>query len=86
MVDKTGRELKPGMIVDIRLDRAVSAVVKEVHEKAINTPGGTIPPRITLQVLPFVAVAQDGKMVHQVYIIDEGKPESAQPEPSRIIQ
>ena len=77
ITDKTGRKIRPGMIVDVRVDPIVMGQVIAVHDSSIELPGKqSMPPYIEIALLPVNAAIdkmrdQTTAQISGVYIIAE---------------
>lgn len=80
--DKTGRRIKPGMIVDIPTSGMMTCVVMSVDEGDILLPNGQpTPPRIIVQPMPCalnVGKNQANNLVApEVYIVKQEVPDES---------
>lgn len=83
--DKTGRRIKPGMIIDVYVSGMLTCIVTEVSEGDIVTVSGQPPiPVVGIQPLPFrlnLAKNQTNNIVApEAYIVKQDVPDDA-PEP-----
>lgn len=83
LLDKTGKELRKGQLVDVVLNGVFSGVIIDIKEKAIAINRSQMaPPQIAIQVL-VQHVPNDG--VHTgVYVIQEPETEQHIVAPSGV--
>lgn len=80
IIDKTGRKLKVGMIVDVPVSNMMTCIVTEVQDTELVLPGGqSLHPRVIVQPLPMqmeVGRNQEGNLVSpNVYILRDAPQE-----------